>query len=110
VPWQVNLRVRVGQSVTLGTSTWSNITGINSKPQNQNVDWDLVSVRQQTVLVNGNLMILRKKPGNVLDELQAGDMVGDGWFNADRYWVQATYVTGDVDASSSYDIINELPF
>jgi hypothetical protein len=107
VEWAQNLRVRVGQSVKLNGSTWSSLTGINSEPQDGSPNWQLINRNLNTVLVNGNLMNLSKKPGNVSDSIQAGDMISDGWWSSSKYIMQAIYLTGDINTLSSWDIIND---
>ena len=53
-PWSLNLRNRVGDSVTYADKTWINKTGANSEP-GVGTDWEIIDVGGEGIPVTGTL-------------------------------------------------------
>lgn len=111
IPWNLNLRVRVGDTVTHVSNTWVNITGKNSEP-GVGTDWEPLTV-SGTISINGNTFTLRKHPSNTLTGvLEINDMIVSGWWGSTVFWVEALYLGGTTSDPNSWNIINfieEIP-
>lgn len=63
---------------------------------------------QHVTEVNGNTFNMRKAPGNTEVFLQAGDMVLNGFWDANEFWKIAIYLGGDVNVKSNWNIIESI--
>lgn len=113
LPWSEDLRVRVGEIYNHENRDWVNITGKNSEPSFNSLDWDVVDPFQElsagrpNVIVFGNLFTLDKHPNNSnLEQLEQFDCILDGWRSDTEHWDKAQYIGGAQNSDSSYLIIS----
>lgn len=116
-PWNLNLRVRVGQCVSHIGRDWTSITGINTEPGFNSSNWELMSpIKNEPlpiVVVFGNPFTLIKHPQNndplLAKVIQNNDAIKDGWRDNDIYWPLAFCIDdSNINDGASWDEVNPI--
>lgn len=104
--WNLNLRNKVGDSVSHLGNTWTNTTGRNSEPTNTSADWKLIVKAPSTIFIS-NLpfeLIKNKSIPNLVDgSLEPEDCLRG--FTSTGEFIFAKYLGGD-----STDFENETVY
>jgi hypothetical protein len=112
-PWNLDLRVRVGQSYSNKNKIFISRTGINTEPLSESVNWSIVyseaTESRPIVIINGNEFTLDKHPDNITNNTIAiNDLIFNGWWDSTEYWKAARFIGTDIAVKTDWQVLDKV--
>lgn len=103
--WNKYLRIRVNDVVVIDGNYFQNTSGINSNPLEDNADWNYIGTEKS--FKNNKLFTISKGNGNVLETIQAGDIVC-GMLDDNSTFIPFGKYIGDVNGGGVQNVQNYI--